>query len=235
MNAGIPVGVVTDFGPPPDELISSELVSVRLSGMRLGARHAHAADPALQRMRGSESGERTESLSVLMVRVLSKSLRESDENPTEFVLDATKQYVMNEYDVYYARPISMYANLLPPLGLLGTSIGMLMLLLSMHFASETLELAALALTLTKTIFALISFAVLEATKIHLHGRLLTCLEDAVSLHRSGEGERRRPERRTALREIEVPEVRRRRRFLPVREERGVRVVRVVLRVADVHL
>ena len=98
---------------------------------------------------------------------------------------------MNEYDVHYSRPISMYANLLPPLGLLGTSIGMLMLLLSMHFASETLELAALALTLTKTIFALISFAVLEATKIHLHGRLLTCLEDAVSLHRAGEGERRR--------------------------------------------
>ena len=145
----------------------------------------------LQRAAGSESGERSEALAVLMVRVLTKSLRESDEHPTEFVLAATKQYVMNEYDVHYSRPISMYANLLPPLGLLGTSLGMLMLLLSMHFASETLELAALALTLTKTIFALISFAVLEATKIRLHGRLLTCLEDAVSLHRAGEGERRR--------------------------------------------
>jgi hypothetical protein len=145
----------------------------------------------LQRAAAHESGDRSESLALLMVRVLAKSLRESDEHPTEFVLDATKQYVMNEYDVHYARPISMFANLLPPLGLLGTSIGMLMLLLSMHFSSERLELAALALTLTKTIFALISFAVLEATKIHLHGRLLACLEDAVSLLRSGEGERRR--------------------------------------------
>jgi hypothetical protein len=177
-------------------LISFGIVSIPFyRGMRLCVR-AHAATrriprSQLQRAVTSESGERAEALSVLMVRVLSKSLRESDENPTEFVLDATKQYVMNEYDVHYARPISMYANLLPPLGLLGTSIGMLMLLLSMHYANETLELAALALTLTKTIFALISFAVLESIKIHLHGRLLACLDDAISLHRAGEGERRR--------------------------------------------
>ncbi len=198
MNAGF-VGMigVTDFGLTGlMTLISFGIVSVPFyRGMRLCMR-AHAATrriprSQLQRAVSSESGERAESLSVLMVRVLSKSLRESDENPTEFVLDATKQYVMNEYDVHYSRPISMYANLLPPLGLLGTSIGMLMLLLSMHYANETLELAALALTLTKTIFALISFAVLESLKIHLHGRLLACLDDAISLHRAGEGERRR--------------------------------------------
>jgi biopolymer transport protein ExbB/TolQ len=188
---------VTDFGLTGlMTLISFGIVSVPFyRGMRLCVR-AHAATrriprSQLQRAVTSENGERAEALSVLMVRVLSKSLRESDENPTEFVLDATKQYVMNEYDVHYSRPISMYANLLPPLGLLGTSIGMLMLLLSMHYANESLELAALALTLTKTIFALISFAVLESLKIHLHGRLLACLEDAISLHRAGEGERRR--------------------------------------------
>jgi hypothetical protein len=147
--------------------------------------------PRSQLERAAGGGDRTPSLAVLMVRVLSKSLREADAQPTDFILDATKQYVMNEYDVHYARPISMYANLLPPLGLLGTSVGMMMLLLSMHFASETLELAALALTLSKTIFALISFAVLEAVKIHLHSRLLACLDDAVSLSRAAEGERRR--------------------------------------------
>jgi biopolymer transport protein ExbB/TolQ len=198
MNAGIPGMIgLTDFGlTGVMTLISFGIVSVPFyRGLRLCVR-AHAATKRvprsqLQRAAVGESGERSESLAVLMVRVLSKSLRESDENPTEFVLDATKQYVMNEYDVHYSRPISMYANLLPPLGLLGTSVGMLMLLLSMHYANETLELAALALTLTKTIFALISFAVLEAIKIHLHGRLLGCLDDAVSLHRAGEGERRR--------------------------------------------
>jgi len=198
MNAGI-LGLagMSDFGLTGlMTLISFGIVSVPFyRGMRLCVR-AHAATrriprSQLQRAVASESGERAESLAVLMVRVLSKSLRESDQNPTEFVLDATKQYVMNEYDVHYSRPISMYANLLPPLGLLGTSIGMLMLLFSMHYANETLELAALALTLTKTIFALISFAVLEAIKIHLHGRLLACLDDAISLHRAGEGERRR--------------------------------------------
>lgn len=198
MNTGILDWMgATDFGLAGlMTLISFGIVCVPFyRGLRLCVQALSATRRVprsqLQRAAASESGDRSESLALLMVRVLAKSLRESDEHPTEFVLDATKQYVMNEYDVHYARPISMFANLLPPLGLLGTSIGMLMLLLSMHFSSETLELAALALTLTKTIFALISFAVLEATKIHLHGRLLTCLEDAVSLHRSGEGERRR--------------------------------------------
>ena len=198
MNAGFPGMVgLSDVGLTGlMTLISFGIVCVPFfRGLRLCAR-AHAATrriprSQLQRAAGADGGERAESLAVLMVRVLSKSLRESDENPTEFVLDASKQYVMNEYDVHYARPISMYANLLPPLGLLGTSIGMLMLLLSMHYSNQTLELAALALTLTKTIFALISFAVLEAIKIHLHGRLLACVDDGVSLHRAGEGERRR--------------------------------------------
>jgi biopolymer transport protein ExbB/TolQ len=196
MNAGILAGV-TDFGLTGlMTVISFGIVCVPFyRGLKLCVLASRATRRVprsqLQRAAASEGGERAESLAVLMVRVLTKSLRESDEHPTEFVLDATKQYVMNEYDVHYSRPISMYANLLPPLGLLGTSIGMLMLLLSMHFASETLELAALALTLTKTIFALVSFAVLEATKIRLHGRLLACLDDAVSLHRAGDGERRR--------------------------------------------
>ncbi len=198
MNAGI-LGWAgaSDFGLTGlMTLIAFGIVSVPFyRGLRLCVRALYATRRVprsqLQRAVASESGERGDSLSLLMVRVLTKSLRESDESPSEFVLDATKQYVMNEYDVHYGRPISMYANLLPPLGLLGTSIGMLMLLFSMHYANETLELAALALTLTKTIFALISFAVLEAIKIHLHGRLLTCLDDAVSLHRAGEGERRR--------------------------------------------
>jgi biopolymer transport protein ExbB/TolQ len=196
MNAGFLAGA-TDFGLTGlMTLISFGIVCVPFyRGLRLCLQAFSATRRVprsqLQRAAASEGGERAESLAVLMVRVLVKSLRESDEHPTEFVLDATKQYVMNEYDVHYARPISMYANLLPPLGLLGTSIGMLMLLLSMHFASERLELAALALTLTKTIFALVSFAVLEATKIRLHGRLLACLDDAVSLHRAGEGDRRR--------------------------------------------
>jgi hypothetical protein len=197
MNAGFLSGA-TDFGLTGlMTLISFGIVSVPFfRGMQLCVRAMSATRRVprsqLQRAAGSESGERAESLSVLMVRVLGRSLRESDDQPTEFVLDATKQYVMNEYDVHYARPITMYANLLPPLGLLGTSLGMLMLLLSMHFASETLELAALALTLTKTIFALVSFAILEAIKIRLHGRLLACLDDAVTLHRAAEGERRRP-------------------------------------------
>jgi hypothetical protein len=140
----------------------------------------------LQRAAASESGERSESLSLLMVRVLSKSLRESDDHPTEFVLDATKQYVMNEYDVHYSRPISMYANLLPPIGLAGTTAGMLALFVSLHRANSSLELGALAIALLSSMFSLMGYSTLEAIKLRLYGRLLDCVDDVLTLQRRAE-------------------------------------------------
>src|SRR5262245_12255657 len=66
-----------------------------------------------------------DSLALLMLRVLTKSLRskEAREVSSDFVVDATKQYVVHEYESNYARPIGMYANLLPPVGLTGNEIG----------------------------------------------------------------------------------------------------------------
>jgi hypothetical protein len=131
-----------------------------------------------------------EPLAVLMARVLVRSLKENsgDAMPREFVYDATKQFVMNEYDSHYERPISMFANLLPPIGFIGTTGGLLILFLSMHLADASLELGALAVALTSSVFALMGFAALEAMKIRLYGRLLHCLDDVVSLQRAA-GER----------------------------------------------
>ena len=121
---------------------------------------------------------------MLLHGVLTRSLRsrEADTYPAEFVVDAARQYVSNEYETAYARPISMYASLLPPLGIIGTTIGMFLLILSRHSGSDTLELVALALALTKTIFALIGYAVLEGWKISLYGRLSRALDEVVALH-----------------------------------------------------
>ena len=67
---------------------------------------------------------------------------------------------------------------------------MLILFFSMHTSSASLELGALALALTSSIFALIGFAVLEAIKIRLYGRLLLCIDDAASLGRSAAAKQR---------------------------------------------
>jgi hypothetical protein len=154
-------------------------------GLKLSLRARGAtrrvARKALAEGAGAE-GE-VDCLALLMARVLAKSLRESQGHPAEFVIDASRQYVHNEYDSNYARLISMYANLLPPIGFIGTTTGMLILFFSMHTSSASLELGALALALTSSIFALVGFALLEAIKIRLYGRLLVCLDDAARLGR----------------------------------------------------
>lgn len=129
-----------------------------------------------------------DSIAVLMLRVLAKSLRSPDARSvaSDFVVDASRQYVMNEYESSYSRPISMYANLLPPVGLAGNAIGMLILLVSKQMAGTTLELGALGLALSSTIFALIGYALLEAIKLRLYGRMLRCLDEVVSLQRTAE-------------------------------------------------
>jgi hypothetical protein len=139
--------------------------------------------PELKRRLEQGSGSAGEPLAMLMVRTLVKSLRESQGHPREFIVDATKQYVVNEYDAHYARRISMYANLLPPIGFIGTTTGLLVLFIAMHLAEGSLELGALAIALTSSIFALIGFSMLEGLKIRLYGRLLACLDEVLELQR----------------------------------------------------
>jgi hypothetical protein len=134
-----------------------------------------------------------EALAQLLVRVIRKSIQESaDHHPSDFIVDASRQYVMNEYDAHYARRISMYANILPPIGFIGTTTGLFILFLSMRVASESLELVALALALTSSIFALVGFAILEGLKIFLYGRMLASLSHVLSLHRPSPVTRRSP-------------------------------------------
>lgn len=139
--------------------------------------------PELRRRMDQPSAAPGEPLALLMVRTLVRSLRETTGHPREFVVDATKQYVVNEYDANYARPISMYANLLPPIGFIGTTGGLLILFVGMHMADGALELGALAIALTSSIFALVGFSTLEGIKIRLYGRLLACLDEVLELQR----------------------------------------------------
>ena len=135
---------------------------------------------ALASLRQGESPRKgkTEPFSMLMMRILRKSLRDNEtEHPSDFVFDASRQYVMNEFEVNYTRLITMFGSLLPPIGFIGTTGGMLILFLSMQVSDSSLELGALALALTSSIFALIGFSILEGLKIRLYGRLLASLRD----------------------------------------------------------
>ena len=123
-------------------------------------------------------------MATLMTRVLRKSVHhnnETDHHPADFIFDASRQYVMHEYQSHYSSLISMYASLLPPIGFVGTTGGMLILFLSMHLSDSSLELGALAVALTSSVFALVAFSILEGFKVKLYRRLLVSLGDVQDL------------------------------------------------------
>lgn len=144
----------------------------------------------LRRGRADREGA-VEPLACLMIRVLQKSLREGerDGQSSDFIYDATRQYVINEYEHNYSRLITMYASLLPPIGFIGTTGGMLILFLSMHLAEDSLELGALAIALTSSVFALVAYAGLEGLKIRIYARLLTSIRDVEVLFHKADARR----------------------------------------------
>jgi hypothetical protein len=185
-----------------DEMMTWLVTGVALSAVCVpfvqGMRRAFGAWSATRRVspeelragKAHQSGA-NEPLALLMIRVLQKSIREGEREgqPSDFVFDATRQYVINEYEQYYARLITMYASLLPPIGFIGTTGGMLILFLSMHLDDNSLELGALAIALTSSVFALIAYAALEAMKIRVYGRLLDALRDVEDLYRQADTRR----------------------------------------------
>jgi len=185
-----------------DEMMTWLVTGVALAAVCVpflqGMRRALGAWSATRRVSSQELREgkanrpgTNEPLALLMLRVLKKSLLEGEREgqPSDFVFDATRQYVLNEYEHHYARLITMYASLLPPIGFIGTTGGMLILFLSMHLADDSLELCALAIALTSSVFALVAYAGLEAMKIRVYGRLLDSLRDVEALYQQADARR----------------------------------------------
>jgi hypothetical protein len=141
-------------------------------------------DRDIERALKSERGEAGEPIAVQVLRVLRSSLRENqgDRMPTAFLVDASRQYVTHEVRAGYFDPISMFSNILPPIGFIGTLIGLVVLVLSKSSGSETLELIGLAGAVSKSILALFGFIVLESIKILLYGRMMRGLDDALGLY-----------------------------------------------------
>ena len=151
-------------------------------------------DREIERALRSERPEPGEPVAVQVLRVLRSSLRESqgERMPTAFLVDASRQYVTHEVRASYFDPISMFSNILPPIGFIGTLIGLVILVLSKSSGSETLELVGLAGAVSKSILALFGFIVLESLKILLYGRMMRGLDDALGLYQR-QGHARRAE------------------------------------------
>jgi hypothetical protein len=119
-----------------------------------------------------------EPVSSYLVRLTRKALQDSEGHPDEFVFDASQQHVLSEYDTQFASLISMYAGILPPLGFVGTTLGLLILFVSMRITDTSLEFGAVALALISSVVALVGFGILESLRIRLYGRMLDGVADA---------------------------------------------------------
>ena len=111
--------------------------------------------------------------------VVAEAMR-TPENAMPFVRDAAKQYVLHEYAANYERRLSMFANLLPPVGFIGTTLGLVVLFASMQWSQAALEVGAIGLALSSTLFALAGYATLESLRIALYGRLIRRIDEALS-------------------------------------------------------
>jgi hypothetical protein len=113
-----------------------------------------------------------EPIAVQVLRVLRSSQKDNVERmPMAFLIDASRQYVTNEYEASYAKPITMFSNILPPIGFV----------LSKGNGDEMLEMIGLAGAVSKSICALFGFIVLESLKIRIYGRMLAGLDDATGI------------------------------------------------------
>lgn len=124
-----------------------------------------------------------EPIAVQVLRVLRASQKDNPEKmPMAFLIDASRQYVSNEYEASYAKPVTMFSNILPPIGFIGTLFGLVVIVLAKGGNGDAmLEMVGLAGAVSKSICALFGFIVLESLKIRLYGRMLAGLDEATGI------------------------------------------------------
>ncbi|MFZ5563117.1 MAG: MotA/TolQ/ExbB proton channel family protein [Thermodesulfobacteriota bacterium] len=108
-----------------------------------------------------------------LVTIVTKTVHRAVHNPDTggadglFVADATRQMVENMFDNRYMEPMTLSANLLPPLGFIGTVFGMILIFLVKVDPGSELNTIGLGAALFTTLAALILFVALEIIKMWL--------------------------------------------------------------------
>ncbi len=101
--------------------------------------------------------------------------------PDAFIRDAAFQFSERYFEEKFLSPISMMANLMPPLGFIGTIIGMVV-----HFLSNTgtlksdLAIAGIATALYTTFIGLVCFTFLEFLKKAFYSLLHKRIDQGLS-------------------------------------------------------
>jgi biopolymer transport protein ExbB/TolQ len=125
-------------------------------------------------------------LSVVAAKTLRSAYMDYSSNPTgaysvAFLQDATRQLAEHLFESKFIRPISMCSNLLPPIGFIGTVLGMIFIFFGGGNLSDNLNSSGLGVALFSTLFALILFVVLEGSKILLSKRVHKAIEQGLAV------------------------------------------------------
>lgn len=131
---------------------------------------------------------RDDPLMMVIRKTFSSAKREygKDSSQLVFVADATRQMCENLFESRYLESINMCANLLPPLGFIGTVFGMILIFLVKVEPGSELNTIGLGAALFTTLVALMLFVVLELVKMGL-ARLMK-QRIALGLYPNAEGE-----------------------------------------------
>jgi len=108
-------------------------------------------------------------------------------SPQFFYADAVRQFALNEVELQILDPIEGWSNALPPLGFLGTVLGMMTHFFSNGGAVNTqINSSGIATALGSTILALFFYVILEIFSLRIRRRALKCIDSALSKYNLGQ-------------------------------------------------
>jgi biopolymer transport protein ExbB/TolQ len=95
--------------------------------------------------------------------------------------DSTEQIMENFLENRYIRPITLYANVLPPIGFIGTVVGMILVFSAGSDSAVQINTKGLGIALLSTLYALSGFVLIELVKIWIVNRASHCIDVGINL------------------------------------------------------
>ncbi|WP_320172562.1 MotA/TolQ/ExbB proton channel family protein [Maridesulfovibrio sp.] len=116
---------------------------------------------------------------------IARSLKSALTPPEAFLQDAVFQYGLDVFESKILIPYENLVNLFPPLGFLGTIIGMTMLFMdSKGDVKSSLSTAGMGTALFSTIIALVAYLVFESFKMGFQPRAEKCIRRSIEYAKS---------------------------------------------------
>lgn len=103
--------------------------------------------------------------------------------PQTFLIDALHQAAVKYFEERYLSPISLISNLLPPLGFLGTVLGIMIVANVWGTGDDNIQIsiAGVSIALISTFFALLYYFLLELFYSFLLKRSVSSIDDGLNI------------------------------------------------------